>query len=421
MSDGRRGKKRVRADGDGQRGAKKQRRSGSVDEGGDDPLDKAFSVGGSSKPKSNYKKKQANMSKTAQLGACTLDDVYGDDYVPVPLPSNERADAIFDAYDKTHNSDNEPSEFEFDSVPFPNTTGITPPKEKSGTFCFACDHVGEMTPAVADTEIGLLIENMMTGLITTELGRHCVNISQQYEERIRKKCNMYLRPGETPLPPWPPRMIKEHIESHHNDPTFTILLQMSKIKELTRVLFDCCLIKKKAPTTRKTARVQSGTLKSSSFGEYQYPDGGLVQFIGNEDGEEDGAPNEEADADNNADNDDGSISGDEEENVYTGNEDVAETGNENEGGSGIVVCPTVWKMIKETNECYIKLARSCPEKMAFFKEDRYLTKNGNVGHPFFNTKVNIFSASQRKNPSASNNASTTANASSKPQISNFLS
>lgn len=370
---------------------------------GDDPLDKVFGGGGGKrKSDQNPNKKPMVISKTALLGSCTLDELCGDDYVPVPLPSNERAEAIFAAYDKAQGADTDAVGFEFDRVPLPNTTGIYTSTEKSGTFCFACDHVGEMTPAVADTEIALLIENLMTGLLTTELGRHCVNISLQYEERIRKKSNLYLKPGETPLPPWSPRMIKEHIESHHNDPTFTVLMHMSKLKELARVLFDRCLIKKKAPAPRRSGHPPTERTSSIARGGYQYPGGGVVRF-GNTNSND-----ENDDVDNEDEEEHGTNSYDDEE------EGIEDIPLPQEPETDVVVCPTVWKITKEVTDMYIKHARSCPEKMAFFKEDRYLTKNGNVGHPFFNSNVKIYSASQRKNPGATGGVA-------KPTINNFLS
>jgi hypothetical protein len=406
------------------------------------------------KQKHNYKKKSNNTSKTSQLGTCNMDDISEGTYAPVLLPMNEKAEALFSAYERAEDDEL----IDMDSVPYPDTTRVYASREKAGTFCFACSHVGENTPAVADTEIAKLIENMYSLLLTTEIGRLSIIISQQYEERIRKKCNKYLKPGEVGLPHWSPRMVKEHIESHHNDPTFVILLTMCKMKELTRVLFDKCLVKKKVKKTSKPQQERTPSMHINdtiSYGGggqednddshndgYQYPvhrnligvrgDPAHENWIGvrgdrepeeedelNNNDDEEFMAGDQPRGDNNAEEQRGGESYDDDEETQEGEGyDMEDNSTEED----IVVCPAVWKMIKESSETYIKLARSCPEKMAFFKEDRYLTKGGNVGHPFFNTNAKIYPASIRKNPSAtiaSNSSSGNSSSSSKPQTVNL--
>lgn len=380
--------------------------------------------------KSGYKKKHTGLSKTSHLGTCNMDDISDGTYKPILLPMNAKAESLFSAYERAEDGEL----IDMDNVPCPDATGVYASRDKAGTFCFACSHVGENTPAVADTEIAKLIENMYTLLLTTEIGRLSIIISQQYEERIRKKCNKFLKPGEVGLPPWSPRMVKEHIESHHNDPTFVILLTMCKMKELTRVLFDKCLVKKKVKKIKKQKKSITNTT-STPLGQednddiqnegYHYPiDRRLFEMRDDNNNNEEDENNEELipqEVNPRDDNDE-----DEERQVHDNSfedEDTQEghaydmeddTGEEEE--EEIVACPAVWKMIKESSETYIKLARSCPEKMAFFKEDRYLTKGGNVGHPFFNTNAKIYPASIRKNPSAT---TTNSSSSSKPQTVNL--
>jgi hypothetical protein len=137
-------------------------------------------------------------------------------------------------------------------------------------WCFACSHIGDNSPTIKGSILEDLMIAMGTGLRTTNLPHHCINISEQYEETIRKPINnKILRrlqqlqqqqhnssssssfPEEEKklysslLPEWPPIMVKEHLELHHNDPELTVELMMHRLKHSICFIWKESLILKK--------------------------------------------------------------------------------------------------------------------------------------------------------------------------------
>jgi hypothetical protein len=98
--------------------------------------------------------------------------------------------------------------------------------------CFACDYVGELLPEIKGKPLEVLIRTMVSGERSSSMARHCLHISELYENTIRKPCNANLKIGQMPLPEWPPSMVLEHLTRHHNDPELTAGLMLKKLSSL---------------------------------------------------------------------------------------------------------------------------------------------------------------------------------------------
>lgn len=83
--------------------------------------------------------------------------------------------------------------------------------------CFGCGHLptGAMSsslPTLHQSQITYLVAQMKAGLFPIDPTTHAREISRIYEEKIRMPANRQLKPGQTPLPPWTPNMVKKHLE-----------------------------------------------------------------------------------------------------------------------------------------------------------------------------------------------------------------
>jgi hypothetical protein len=202
-------------------------------------------------------------------------------------------------------------------------------------FCFACAHIGENSPAIKGLPIQDLIISMGNGLRTTDPVTHYQNISDQYENTIRKPINdIILNSNENStevqlLPEWPPEMVKAHMETHHNDPELTIEVFMHKLKTTCMYMWDNSLVQQKKPKSDKKRNDQN-RVPDESIDSSKTP------------------PRKRVD-------------------------------------------PSQWKILKEMMEMYIKFGKSDPTKMIpYYKKDRFIVENKSQ-HPFFNLdKKNIY-------------------------------
>lgn len=219
------------------------------------------------------------------------------------------------------NSDSE----DWENIKLPMDYNSNKTNIDKNAFCFACSNIGHNMPIIQGLPIQNLLISMGTGLRTTEFNRHCENIYDQYEETIRKPTNEGIIKNKMDtrllLPEWSVSTIREHLETHHNDPELTIELMMHRIKVTWDYVWKNGLIQKKKTKQSKEIMNQEDESDHDS-----------IDFI----------------------------------NIPT---------NEQSSNNSTRINPKQWKVVKELIDTYIKLGKSKPENMTpFYKADRYIVR-----------------------------------------------
>lgn len=282
----------------------------------------------------------------------------------------------------------------------PIDTGIPCEKRK---FCFLCSHVGENTPEIKRTSMQELAVILANGLRTTDPNQHYINVSNFYEEKIRAVSNKRQldrdKNSKKLLPPWPPSMVKEHLERHNNDPELSVELMMYRFKHLFDFIFMNSLIeKKKRGSSKKKQRHNHKKLtnvKNSNNNK-------LTKSVPIPDDEEDVNRNRKDQTymhmtdDYQTDFADDDAMGNIPSTHHVGNaqdstndiENIDENDDDDENANyEYRVNPQQWAIAKSVVEMYIKLGKSNPQTMVpFYKKDRFIIE-GHTKHPFIDTST----------------------------------
>jgi hypothetical protein len=227
-------------------------------------------------------------------------------------------------------------------------------------FCFACEHIGENMPAIKGLPIQDLIISMGSDLSTTDPMKHYQNISDKYEKTIRKPINDLILKGNNTLttdqtskqvllPEWTPEMVKEHIETHHNDPELSIQIFMKNLKKGSKFIWDNSLFQRKK---HKNQHINRSIQENENINQQQDQNENQVVNV------------------------------------------ISDIQNFN--CSQYRADPSQWKIYREMMELYLKLGKSNPTKMTpFHKEGRFNVANKSQ-HGFFNLEnKNIYNPPQK--------------------------